>query len=547
MTNWTHWYRKKDIKKADIIEHPNYVKELASYIMYDLKKFRKIQGDDTLGGMVICETSEQAKRLYEIFQEEWERHQPKAQVFRMADGTLLAAEPVLTYHSKYRPLKAGIILHDTDDKETRKQIVKEFKKNMSIDVLIVFNMLLTGFDAPRLKRLYFGRKLKDHNLLQAITRVNRPYKDMRYGYVIDFADIKKNFEETNEAYLKELNRFNDVEEIGEGNVTDTFTQVIEDKEEIINQMKQVRQTLFNYSYDNAEEFSNEISTEEDKSVLLELKQALVAAKNMANLVRTFGDEDMKEKFTKIEITKLPQLLSEVQHRIDIINQKEAFSGEDETKRMINEAMMDIEFNFSKIGQEEMKVIGGGAELKEKWNKTISSFTQNIDQDDPEYITLREAFMERFKEHGFVVETIAKFNEETKALDEIIKRLQDLQKRNTVLMKKYKGDEKFVRIHKRIREENKEREKKGLKPIFTQHDEDLVSILSTIKNDLDAKVYDRNDILKKDAYFNRTVMALINGCLYQYPEIKPEMEDYKFIQSRISQQYINQYNATYGRA
>ena len=233
---------------------------------------------------------------------------------------------------------------------------------MSIDVLIVFNMLLTGFDAPRLKRLYFGRKLKDHNLLQAITRVNRPYKDMRYGYVIDFADIKKNFEETNEAYLKELNRFNDVEEIGEGNATDTFTQVIEDKEEIINQMKQVKQTLFNYSYDNAEEFSNEISTEEDKSVLLELKQALVAAKNMANLVRTFGDEDMKEKFAKIEITKLPQLLSEVQHRIDIINQKEAFSNEDETKRMINEAMMNIEFNFSKIGQEEMKVIGGLSDI-----------------------------------------------------------------------------------------------------------------------------------------------------------------------------------------
>lgn len=128
----------------------------------------------------------------------------------------------------------------------------------------------------------------------------------------------------------------------------------------------------------------------------------------------------------------------------------------------------------------MKVIGGGAELKEKWNKTISNFTQNIDQDDPEYITLREAFMERFKEHGFVVETIAKFNEETKALDEIIKRLQDLQKRNAVLMKKYKGDEKFARVHKRIREENKEREKKGLKPIFSQQDEELVSILSTIK-------------------------------------------------------------------
>ena len=56
---------------------------------------------------------------------------------------------------------------------------------MTVDILIVFNMLLTGFDAPRLKRLYFGRKLKDHNLLQAITRVNRPYPGMRYGFVID--------------------------------------------------------------------------------------------------------------------------------------------------------------------------------------------------------------------------------------------------------------------------------------------------------------------------------------------------------------------------
>uniref|UniRef100_UPI0030157378 hypothetical protein n=1 Tax=Bacteroides acidifaciens TaxID=85831 RepID=UPI0030157378 len=67
----------------------------------------------------------------------------------------------------------------------------------------------------------------------------------------------------------------------------------------------------------------------------------------------------------------------------------------------------------------------------------------------------------------------------------------------------------------------------------------------IKEDVDAKVYDRNDILKKDAYFGRTVMALINGCLFHFPQIKPEMEDYKFIQTRISQQYINQYNATYG--
>ncbi len=539
--------QKKDIRKSEIIEHPSYVNELARYIMTDLKEFRKIQGDDTLGGMVICETSEQARRLYDVFQEEWQKYQPKPIKIKLSDGSYVVGEPEVDYKSKYRPLKAGIILHDTDDKETRKQIVKDFKKNMTVDILIVFNMLLTGFDAPRLKRLYFGRKLKDHNLLQAITRVNRPYPGMRYGFVIDFADIKRNFKETNEAYLQELNRFNDVDETGESAATDTFTQVIEDKEEILNQMKKVRQTLFNYTYDNAEEFSSEISTEEDKAVLLNLKQALESAKNMANIVRTFGDDEMKEQFAKLEITKLPQLLSEVQRRISIINQKEAFNTNEETKTLINEAMMDIEFTFSKIGQEEMRLISGGVELKEKWQRTISSFTQNFDQDDPEFISLREAFMERFKEHGFVIDTIAKFNEETQALDEIIGRLQDLQKRNNVLLKKYKGDEKFARVHKRIREVNKQREDKGQKPMFSFLDEEIAAILNIIKEDVDAKVYDRNDILKKDAYFGRTVMALINGCLFHFPQIKPEMEDYKFIQTRISQQYINQYNATYGIA
>lgn len=539
--------QKKDIRKSEIIEHPSYVSELARYIMTDLKEFRKIQGDDTLGGMVICETSEQARRLYDVFQEEWQKYQPKPIKIKLSDGSYVVGEPEVDYKSKYRSLKAGIILHDTDDKETRKQIVKDFKKNMTVDILIVFNMLLTGFDAPRLKRLYFGRKLKDHNLLQAITRVNRPYPGMRYGFVIDFADIKRNFKETNEAYLQELNRFNDVDETGESAATDTFTQVIEDKEEILNQMKKVRQTLFNYTYDNAEEFSSEISTEEDKAVLLDLKQALESAKNMANIVRTFGDDEMKEQFAKLEITKLPQLLSEVQRRISIINQKEAFNTNEETKTLINEAMMDIEFTFSKIGQEEMRLISGGVELKEKWQRTISSFTQNFDQDDPEFISLREAFMERFKEHGFVIDTIAKFNEETQALDEIIGRLQDLQKRNNVLLKKYKGDEKFARVHKRIREVNKQREDKGQKPMFSFLDEEIAAILNIIKEDVDAKVYDRNDILKKDAYFGRTVMALINGCLFHFPQIKPEMDDYKFIQTRISQQYINQYNATYGIA
>lgn len=515
--------QKKDVSKHQIIEHDNYVDELLRYIITDLVRFRKIQGDDSLGGMMICETSAQAEKLHQHF------------------------EAIRQSVCPDTPLKAGLILHDYEDKETRRQLVKDFKKNMTIDVLIVYNMLLTGFDAPRLKRLYFGRKLKDHNLLQAITRVNRPYKDMRYGFLIDFADIKRNFEETNEAYLQELNRFNEVADEEEENMADTFSQVLESKEEIIKQMEEIRQTLFEYSCDNAEDFSTEISTQEDKSVLLELKHTLIAAKNMANVVRTFGDEEMRNAFAQVEITKLPALLNEVQQRINLINQKAAFETNAQTKLLINEAMLDIEFNFSKIGQEELRLIAGGMELKEKWQRTITAFTENIDQDDPEFISLREAFTERFRERGFVIDTIAKFNEETQALDEIIQRLKAIQLRNSALVKKYDGDAKFARVHKRIREVNRQRETQKQKPMFSFKDEEIMVILKIIKDNIDTKVYDRNDILLKDAYFSKTVLSLISQCLYHFPQIEPDSKDYRFIRDRITQQYLNQYNATYPTA
>lgn len=130
---------------------------MAHYIADDLRQFRKIQGDETLGGMVICETSEQARKLYEAFQYTPVGGQPQPIQIKMGDQVWMAAEAMPMYGTKKKPLRVGLILHDSDDKETRKQIIKDFKKNMTIDLLIVFNMLLTGFDAPRLKRLYFGR------------------------------------------------------------------------------------------------------------------------------------------------------------------------------------------------------------------------------------------------------------------------------------------------------------------------------------------------------------------------------------------------------
>lgn len=99
-----------------------------------------LKEDNTLGGMVICETSEQARKLYAYFDEIQNE---------------LNKNSSNTYY-----LKAGLILHDSDDKETRKQIIKDFKKNMTVDILIVFNMLLTGFDSSKIKEIIFWKKAK---------------------------------------------------------------------------------------------------------------------------------------------------------------------------------------------------------------------------------------------------------------------------------------------------------------------------------------------------------------------------------------------------
>jgi len=515
--------QKKDVKKEVIIEHENYVKELLRYIISDLKQFRIIRGDNTLGGMVICETSEQARKLFAFFDE--------------------VQNELNTNASTQSYFKAGLILHDQDDKETRADVITDFKDNFKVDILIVFNMLLTGFDAPRLKRLYFGRKLKDHNLLQAITRVNRPYKENRYGYIVDFADIKKNFDETNSAYLTELNRFNDPDEVGEGNEVDIFTQVMENPEELIKRMQKAKQVLFNYPLENAEEFSTQISTIEDKKILLDLKNALVEVRDCCNIVRTFGDEELKATFEDFEVAKLKDILSEVQRHINIINQREAWATDDSTQMMINAAMQDITFNFSKMGEEELKLISGGVELNEKLQRLIRTMSENVDQEDPEFMTIREAFRKRCQEHGFTPKDMDEYQTYSRDMDEILKKLADLQNSNKALLRYYNDDPKFVRVHKRIREENRQRQVENKNVIFSSYDANIVDALLLIKTDLDKKVYDRNDILKKDAYFERTVMQQVSEGLDKL-NMENTREDRVFIQSRIAKEYLAQYRETY---
>ena len=121
----------------------------------------------------------------------------------------------------------------------------------------------------------------------------------------------------------------------------------------------------------------------------------------------------------------------------------------------------------------------------------------------------------------------------------------LQNANKVLLKKYNDDVKFARVHKRIREENATRSSKQPKgdPIIADSDTQIMNSLLIIKRTIDEQVYDRNDILKKDAYFETTVMQLITKSLNEL-HIVNKRDDRVFIQSRIAKQYLDQYHAQY---
>jgi len=75
------------------------------------------------------------------------------------------------------------------------QVIRSFKREDSPKILVVCNMLLTGFDAPILKGMYLDRNLKDHNLLQAIARVNRPEDRKNNGLIVDYRGALSNLED----------------------------------------------------------------------------------------------------------------------------------------------------------------------------------------------------------------------------------------------------------------------------------------------------------------------------------------------------------------
>ena len=411
--------QKGSMEKKAVFAHPRYVSPMLDFIIDDFTRARDILfADQSIGGMVVCDSSEQARELQKQLEER-----------RNAGQTALTST---------------LILHDAGDKDYKKEEVDKFKDGLT-DLVIVYSMLLTGFDAPRLKRLYLGRKIKAHNLLQTLTRVNRPYKDYAFGYVVDFADISKEFDKTNKAYLEELNREYQTaltEEDGDNPFGTIFVSV----EEVKDQLATSSRVLMNYPTDNLEFFGRAIDEVKDRQELIALRKSLETIRQYYNMARLHGYQDILEQVEMTEIASLLNMLSRRLLTLSLLEKPDGFSS----LQLLNLAMSETSFSFTKIKEEELRLAAN--DLDDLRRRVASGINHRRDEKDPEWVSLYEEFQRILSKHmsqaedGYHLETIKATKQ---AYQSLFDSVEDYKTRMNRLAMNFGGDTMSARAFKHV--------------------------------------------------------------------------------------------------
>lgn len=507
---------KGDADKRIIYAHAKFAEPMLDYIVQDFVKSRERFGDDSIGAMVVCDSSDQARKLFEIF---ISKYNPTQKIIEAVAPYAMAAEPVVEYSNylkkQSRKLSASLILHDIGSKEERKDEVEEFK-NGKIDLLFVYSMLLTGFDAKRLKKLYLGRIVRDHSLLQTLTRVNRPYKNFRYGYVVDFADISREFDKTNKAYFEELQ--------GElGDEMQHYSNIFKSKEEIEEEIKDIKENLFHYDLHNAEIFSQQISQIEDRKTVLEIKKSLEIAKNLYNQIRLYGHFDLLEK---IDFKKLNDLYNEAARHLDLLNLKESLQNNVDTTNLLNVALENVLFMFRKVSEEELVIAD---ELKDMLRKTREALGGNFDQSDPEFVSLYDELKRLFDKKNLDEITQEDMKNNIGSLQKIYNSVNELNRRNNLLKAKYAQDAKYARTHKRILEKGN----------ISKRESEICETLLDIKQQADDKVLLNIKTLGNESYFSQLMSQMVISS-FRKSKIELDPESAKYINTCLVKEYLNEY-------
>ena len=201
-------------QKTDVMKKWSRFEKVASseqrleLIAWDIaKNYNETLKGTGFNAMLACNKKIEAVKYYNIFREEF--HELEVAVVisppDMREGEGSIDEDTNDIVKKFY-INA---LSNYKNEEEYEETIKSKFINGDIDILIVVDKLLTGFDAPKASTLYLDKQIKEHNLLQAIARVNRLCDGKDYGYIVDYrgllGELDKALTMYQEAGLEEFN------------------------------------------------------------------------------------------------------------------------------------------------------------------------------------------------------------------------------------------------------------------------------------------------------------------------------------------------------
>ncbi|WP_238698567.1 DEAD/DEAH box helicase family protein [Helicobacter pylori] len=482
-----------EVKKEFIFNDEKYIKEMLYYIIRDLLNFRRVNNDENLKAMVVCFSSKQARLAHWLFNEVQEK--------------VLQENPNLRILNK---LQSSLILHD--EQEVKEKIYSF--KHEDTDIVFVFNMLLTGFDLPSLKRLYIHRELKDHNLLQALARVNRPYNNMSFGYLIDFVGIEENFDKTTDDYLKELNRFNQSDANSDSNIKDIFA----DRENLEQDIKNAYNDLFDYPIDNIEGMTSTIVKMSGINELQKVSHAIKTLKERYNLIRTSNDEkilSLKEKIDIEKINKISSMLSQKAkclHALKNINEPKNPNDLIILEDLI--ALLDFKIAYKESKELHFKE---SEEISTKQKQAKEILEKIPDQKDKEIQKIYKDFSKLLQTPA----TSQNFDGISHSYSAIISQLKQHHQQTTHLLNKY-GDNALAyaithnRLHKRLMEEN------------ISDPVGIFTLLSALKSAIDERISKRQEILNEEYHLKNAIKVELREVFKKNPSLKDLEKEKEFI-------------------
>ncbi|MFP5993044.1 DEAD/DEAH box helicase family protein [Helicobacter pylori] len=481
-----------EVKKETIFNDEKYIKEMLYYIIRDLLDFRRGNNDERLKAMVVCFSSKQARLANCLFNEVQEK--------------VLQENPNLRILNK---LQSSLILHDEQEV---KEKIHSFKHE-DTDIVFVFNMLLTGFDLPSLKRLYIHRELKDHNLLQALARVNRSYNNMSFGYLIDFVGIQENYDKTTDDYLKELNQFNQSGANSDSNIKDIFA----DRKTLEKDIKNAYDDLFDYPIDDIEGMTSAIVSMSAMNELLKVSRAINTLKERYNLIRTSNDKKILSLKEKIDIEKISKISSMLHkkakqlHALKNINEPKNPNDLIVLEDLI--ALLDFKIEFKERKELRFKE---QEEISAKQKQAKEILEKIPDKQDKEiqkiYKELSKLIQEPLTNHNF--------DGISHSYSVIISQLKQHKEQTTHLLNKYDNDLSYAITHKRLHKLLMEQNISNQTGIFT--------LLSALKKAIDGRIFKRQEILNEETTLKNAIKVELRDAFKENPSLKDLEKEKEFI-------------------